>query len=196
VLFAYEEAIGFMPGAMYRDKDGIAAAVALCEAAAHLYEQGSSLWQQLDSLYARYGRPEYRSGYFVSDAPAKTAAVFDRLRAAPPSELAGLRVDWLRDLGTGEDSSQPGGRAALPWRRGDLMISYGLGGGVGVLTLRASGTEPKLKWYLEVLLRSPGASGVSASAGPACAVADQLVAAVDEQLVRVDEAGLTRPKRT
>lgn len=55
----------------------------------------------------------------------------------------------VRDLGTGLDTSQPGGRAVLPWRRGDSMITFGLEGGASV-TLRASGTEPKLKYYAEV----------------------------------------------
>ncbi len=56
----------------------------------------------------------------------------------------------VRDLGTGLDTSAPGGKTTLPWTAGDMMITYTLGGG-GTLTVRASGTEPKLKYYLEVL---------------------------------------------
>jgi phosphomannomutase len=173
--------------------------VALCEAAAHLDERGSSLAEQLEQLYARYGRPEYRSGYFIADAPAKSRAVFDRLRATPPTEIAGMKVDWVRDLGTGLDTSRPDGRAVLPWRQGDMMITYGLAGGAAVLTLRASGTEPKLKWYLEVILPSISQSAWdNMGSGEACdrmspALVAALVTAVDVQLMCVDEAGLKRP---
>ncbi len=60
VILGYEEAIGFMPGAMFRDKDGVATAVAFCELAAHLYASGSSLQAHLEGLYRRYGRPAFR----------------------------------------------------------------------------------------------------------------------------------------
>ena len=60
-----------------------------------------------------------------------------------------LQVIGIRDLGAGVDTSQPDGRPALPWQRGDMMITYTLEG-PAVLTLRASGTEPKLKYYIEV----------------------------------------------
>jgi phosphoglucomutase len=81
VLFAFEEAIGFMPGPMYRDKDGISSAVALCEMAAHVYSQGGTLRGTLSQLYDKYGSSAYRSGYFIADVPSKSRAVFDRLRA-------------------------------------------------------------------------------------------------------------------
>jgi len=188
VLFAYEEAIGFMPGAMYRDKDGVSAGAAFAEMAAALYARGGTLKSALADLYNKYGFSAYRSSYFIADKPAKSAAVFDRLRAGGhyPTSLAGVPVAWVRDLGTGLDTREPDRRARLPWRAGDLMITLGLatGGSSGTLTLRASGTEPKLKYYLEV---------VDADAAAATTLADRLAAAVRDELVRVQEAGLTLP---
>eukprot|EP00854_Cymbomonas_tetramitiformis_P022973 gene22973-27788_t len=54
------------------------------------------------------------------------------------------------DLGTGVDTGHPSGQAQLPWDSSALHITFSLEGGA-TLTLRASGTEPKLKYYLEVV---------------------------------------------
>ncbi|GLC44800.1 hypothetical protein PLESTB_001212600 [Pleodorina starrii] len=96
--------------------------------------------------------------------------------------IGGIVVEHVRDLGTGLDTSQPDGRAVLPWQPGDMMITYSLEGGV-TLTLRASGTEPKLKYYLEVRGRD------AAETAP---LADRLVGVLGE-LVGVDRHGLTLP---
>ncbi len=88
----------------------------------------------------------------------------------------------VRDLGVGVDTERPDGRASLPWREGDMMITLRLQGGACV-TLRASGTEPKLKYYLEVCTADKAASA---------SLADRLERAIAE-LIRVEESGLSRP---
>eukprot|EP00198_Chlamydomonas_reinhardtii_P000549 XP_001689884.1 phosphoglucomutase [Chlamydomonas reinhardtii] len=191
VLFAFEEAIGFMLGGMYKDKDGISAASVFAELAAHTYGSGRTLDELLRGLYDRYGFFDYRSGYFITDA-AKSRAVFNDLRggggfegrtAVYAKDVAGVGVTSVRDLGTGLDTAQPDGRAVLPWQSGDMMITYGLEG-AATLTLRASGTEPKLKYYLEV-------KGSDAAA--AAALADRLVGGLAEELVGLSRHGLKRP---
>ena len=57
----------------------------------------------------------------------------------------------MRDLDSGLDTAQAEGRSRLPWHKGDLMLTFTLDN-VHTLTLRASGTEPKLKYYLEVIM--------------------------------------------
>ncbi|GFR50885.1 hypothetical protein Agub_g13175 [Astrephomene gubernaculifera] len=197
VLFAFEEAIGFMLGGMYRDKDGISAAAVFTELAAHVYGRGGTLEGLLRQLYDKYGYFDYRSGYFIADRPEKTRAVFSELRGGGggggrgaeggdggyAGSVAGLAVEHVRDLGTGLDTSQPDGRAVLPWQPGDMMITYTLAGGA-TLTLRASGTEPKLKYYLEVRGDDAAAAGV---------LADRLQAAIAEELVGAGRHGLTLP---
>lgn len=169
--------------------------VVFAELAADVYARGGTLAAHWQRLLQRYGAYEYRSGYFIADPPSKSAAVFERLRAAPPAAIGGCAVRAVRDLGTGVDTSQPGGcrwlmhqqrvlltasseaawpgavwsatrppaarppargaadgQAVLPWQAGDLMITYYLQD--AVLTLRASGTEPKLK-YCERHLCTP-----------------------------------------
>ncbi|KAF5841193.1 phosphoglucomutase, partial [Dunaliella salina] len=183
VLFAFEEAIGFMLGP-YKDKDGISAAAVFAEMAADAYAHGTTLKETLAELYDRYGFSAFRSGYFIADRPELNKAVFERLRAGGkyPQTIAGLRVTSVRDLGTGLDTSRPNQRTTMPWRQGDMMITYNMEGG-GTLTLRASGTEPKLKYYLEVV----------SDAGTATQTADRLAEAVDCELVQAQQSGLRRP---
>lgn len=86
-------------------------------------------------------------------------------------------------MGVGLDTTQPDGKPSLPWSPGDLMLTLHLEGG-GFLTLRASATEPKLKYYLEVA----AAPGEAAEAAEARARAVE--AAVSRDIVRPEERGL------
>lgn len=151
VLFAFEEAIGFMFGAVHKDKDGVAAAAVFAEMAARIASEhgGRTVAQHLDWLYGEYGYHAGRAGYFVADTPDASRAVFERLRGGYPKAVGPLAVESVRDLGTGKDSGTADGLPTLPWTPGDMMITFRLAGGAE-LTLRASGTEPKLKYYLEV----------------------------------------------
>lgn len=97
-----------------------------------------------------------------------------------PQDVGGVKVTGVRDLGTGLDTRTPDQAPALPWTPGDMMLSLFFEGG-GVLTLRASATEPKLKYYLD----APGATRAAADA-----VADAVEAAITEQLVQPQAAGL------
>lgn len=139
LAYAYEEAIGYCvdPDAV-RDKDGISAAVLACDLVAALAGRGSSVPEALDELARRHG-------VHVTDAvtrrvtsPAEAAAVMARLRAAPPETLAGFAVtatDLLRRSGPVTDALEFTGEHD--------------GSSVRVV-VRPSGTEPKLKCYLEV----------------------------------------------
>eukprot|EP00798_Chlamydomonas_sp_ICE-L_P020798 gene20797-27631_t len=153
VLFAFEEAIGFMFGDMFKDKDGVAAAAVFAEMAAHLYSSGSSVQQQLQELYKK--------------------------------DLGGLPILSIRDMGTGLDSGEPSGKTSMPWREGDMMITFRLAHGA-ILTLRASGTEPKLKYYLEC--SGEDKAGVEM-------MADKLEAAVSTELLDLARFGLQRPSQ-
>ncbi|GBF95500.1 phosphoglucomutase [Raphidocelis subcapitata] len=185
VLFAYEEAIGFMFNAIHKDKDGVSAAAAFAEMAAALARRGTTVRRHLAALHARYGPRAYLSGYFVADPPAKAAGVFEDLRrgGAYPKQVGGVAVTGVRDMGVGVDTTQPDGKPSLPWSPGDLMLTLYLEGG-SFLTLRASATEPKLKYYLECA----AASGEAPEAAEARARAVE--AAVARDIVRPEERGL------
>lgn len=81
--------------------------------AADVYARGGTLAQHWHQLQQQYGAFEYRSGYYIAQPPSKSAAVFGRLRAVPPSVIGGLAVQAVRDLGTGQDTAQPGGWNSL-----------------------------------------------------------------------------------
>lgn len=94
--------------------------------------------------------------------------------------VGGVKVTGVRDLGTGLDTTQPSRQAVLPWTPGDMMLTLYFEGD-GVLTLRASATEPKLKYYLEVKGRDRQAAEQLAS---------RLKAAITAELVQPEQAGI------
>ena len=131
--YGYEEALGYaVAPELVRDKDGISAALLVAELAAGLKSQGSTLAQRLAELVAEYGLyATDQVSVRVADL-AQLTQLMARLRAAPPRELLGHVVD-VTDLFPAADVvtlTWPGGRAVV----------------------RPSGTEPKLKAYLEVVV--------------------------------------------
>lgn len=144
--FAYEEALGYcVDPAGVRDKDGITAALAVAELAASLKTQGRSLTDLLDSLALAYGvHATDQLSVRVSDL-SLIAAALRRLRISPPRELAELPVAQVEDL------SRDGG--PLPPTDALRYTLSGAGDVSGArVIVRPSGTEPKLKCYLEVVV--------------------------------------------
>ena len=141
-IFGYEEALGYAVNDVVRDKDGISAAVEAVAMAADLRAEGSSLLDRLDALAARYGRHHRRSTsvrFDGTDAGQVMAARMATLRAGPPREVGGFRVQEVIDY-------LPGIRGLAPTD----LLRFVLDGGARV-QLRPSGTEPKLKVYVETV---------------------------------------------
>lgn len=161
LLYAYEEAIGHCvdPDAV-RDKDGISAAVLICDLVAALRSQGRTLSDALDDLARRHGvHVTSAVSRRVRDAGAAMAA----LRANPPAVLAGIAVN-VDDLGQ---------RRGL--QRTDALVFTGEDIRVVV---RPSGTEPKLKSYVEV--RRAPADDLDTARTQAEQLRTELVAAVSQ----------------
>nr|KAJ3421294.1 Phosphoglucomutase-2 [Polyrhizophydium stewartii] len=169
VAFAYEEAIGFMVGDAVRDKDGISALGFAAEWANHLASQGKTLHAHLMSLYEKYGYFTSNNGYFICHEQPVINALFDDIRYGRervasqagaqykfelryPTEIGGSKVVWVRDLTVGYDSAQPDHKPTLPVSASSQMLTFELENGA-LITLRTSGTEPKIKYYTE--LRAP-----------------------------------------
>ncbi|HEY1117648.1 MAG TPA: phospho-sugar mutase, partial [Acidimicrobiales bacterium] len=170
-VLGYEEALGYSVGSLVRDKDGIGAAVVAVEAVAGLVVQRSSVVQRLAELAVELGlhRTRQRSlRYDGIDGPRRMAAAVDRIRAAPPTSLAGRTVTEVEDLALG-------GR--LPPTDGIVLRADGLR-----VVVRPSGTEPKLKLYVQVVRRVASVEDVGAEALAADAVIDAAVGELEQLL--------------
>lgn len=137
LVYAYEEAIGHCvdPSAV-RDKDGISAAVLICDLIVALRDRGHTLLDALDDLARRHGVHTTTAVSRPVETTHEAAAVMTRLRETPPETLAGYDVT-ITDL--------------LPEDGTDALIMTGGDDDVSVrIVVRPSGTEPKVKSYIEV----------------------------------------------
>jgi phosphoglucomutase len=140
-LFGYEESYGYLAGTHARDKDAVVASVLICEAAAYYKDQGKTLYDVLQELYASYG-------YFMEKLESKTlkgkdgveqiARIMERWRSAAPADIAGVKVteveDYLKGLyGLPKENVLKFKLADQSW-----------------FCMRPSGTEPKIKFYFAV----------------------------------------------
>jgi phosphomannomutase len=157
ILFAFEEAIGFMFSPAVLDKDGVSASAHLGTLASYLrVKEGKSLSEKLEQLYETYGYHYSLSSYYLCYEADKIVRIFERIRnwegksgKYPPFILDGkYKIANVRDLTTGIDTSCPDGLSTLPSSKSSQMITFTLDNDT-VLTLRTSGTEPKIKYYAE-----------------------------------------------
>jgi phosphomannomutase len=166
LVYAYEEAIGHCvdPGAV-RDKDGISAAVLACDLVATLRDQGRTVLDALDDLAVRHGvHTTTAVSRRVAD-PDEAAAMMARLRATPPDRLAGFEITVTDLLG---ERGQ---------RRTDALVFFGGDDQNWVrMVVRPSGTEPKVKSYIEV--RCADLGELEATRAKARVVQDELVSVV------------------
>ncbi|MBS2961768.1 phospho-sugar mutase [Actinocrinis puniceicyclus] len=150
LTYAYEEALGYCvdPDGV-RDKDGISAALLIAELVATLKADGRGLEDELERLAAEYGRHATDQLSIRVDEPELIERMMAGLRSAPPKELAGLAVARVDDLSLGSSGVPPtdGLRLALE-------------GGARVV-VRPSGTEPKLKCYIEVVTQGSAADAAA-----------------------------------
>ncbi len=133
LVFGYEEALGYcVDPAHVRDKDGITAALLIAELAAGLKAELRTLDDRLDELAAEFGVHATDQLSVRLETPAEIDAVMARVRAKPPASLLDDPVTGIEDLLPGAD--------VLTIRTGSARV-----------VVRPSGTEPKLKAYLEVV---------------------------------------------
>jgi phosphomannomutase len=178
-VFGYEEALGYAVTPVVRDKDGISAALVLLSLAATARAAGQSLLDRWDALEMAHEVHLTTQVTLPTRAPGQAMA---GLRARPPASLADLPVTGVTDLVAGAGGLPPSD-----------VLTYHLSG--ARVVIRPSGTEPKLKAYLEVTELAGGRSlaGARAAATARMAPLRDAVAA----LVRSAGAGVSagpRPK--
>lgn len=152
IVFGYEEAIGYcvLPEVV-RDKDGLSAGLMVAEMAALAKAEGTTLVGRLDELAAAHGLYATSQLSIRVEDLALIPAMMQQLRTAPPTQLLGSDVVTTQDLSEGSVAT-----TGLPPTEGMLLLSAE----DTRVVVRPSGTEPKLKCYLEVVQDVP--AGTSA----------------------------------
>jgi len=178
-VLGMEESIGYTIGSLVRDKDGVSAAVVVADLAAALAAQGRTLVDALEALFARHGRHVARTVSLRmpgAEGRSRIEAAMQALRADPPWTLGGQAVAEVTDVQAGTVTDRDG--VVLPV---DLPASNVMGFRLrdgGRAWVRPSGTEPKIKFYAEVVVQGAASEGedrldalIAALTG-ACGLAD------------------------
>ena len=150
-LFGFEESCGYLSGTFVRDKDGVNASMLIAEAATYYMTQGKTLCDVMEEIFAKYG-------YYLEKVTSTTMAGIDglkemkeimtRVRNNPPKEIGGFRVERVLDILRGTETLSDGTVRPLDYPASDVLY-FSLEGGQFVC-VRPSGTEPKIKLYVNV----------------------------------------------
>lgn len=150
-MFGFEESYGYLVKSFVRDKDAVQAVLLLTEVAAHFKNEGKTLYDGLQELYAKHG-------YFLEktisvtvaglEGPQKIKAIMEGLRASVPTSFGGLKVVLAQDFSVNEQKDDKGvvSEIGLPTSN---VLKYILEDGSWI-AVRPSGTEPKIKFYTGV----------------------------------------------
>ena len=148
-MFGFEESYGYLVKSFVRDKDAVQAVLLLTEVAAHFKNEGKTLYDGLQALYAKHG-------YFLEktisvtvaglEGPQKIKALLDGLRSSVPTSFGGLKVALAQDFAVNEQKDANGvvSEIGLPTSN---VLKYILEDGSWI-AVRPSGTEPKIKFYI------------------------------------------------
>jgi phosphomannomutase len=189
-VLGFEEALGYCIGSLVRDKDGVAAAAHVARMAAWHAQRGRDLWGALEALYRKHGLYTSRQvSVQLADARgvADMQACMQRLRDNPPTRVADLAVSARLDLLNGV-ATRNGVQSAASLPKSDVLC-FELADAQRI-TLRPSGTEPKLKLYLDCLSEFGEADSFEVARTRGAALADRLATAF------LDVAGLDVASRT
>ncbi|MBR2572540.1 MAG: phospho-sugar mutase [Clostridia bacterium] len=150
-VFGFEESFGFLSGTDVRDKDGVNACLLIAETAAWYKKQGKTLYDALMALFGEYGFYGDKVTSFAlagKDGLEKSRHIMQSLRDNPPSEFAGVKVLAVRDYQKSERVQ--GGKAEPITLPKSNVLYYELEDG-GWICVRPSGTEPKIKLYVNAV---------------------------------------------
>ncbi|HBB48962.1 MAG TPA: phosphoglucomutase [Flavobacteriaceae bacterium] len=147
-----EESFGYMVGDFVRDKDAVTASLLICEIAAYLKGQGSSVWAYLEQLYQQYG---YFQEALISQVKKgrqgaeEIKAIMSLFRQSPPKTIAGSPVTKIEDYQSKKVLDLLSGQEyPLDLPASNVLIFYTQSG--AKIAARPSGTEPKIKYYISV----------------------------------------------
>ena len=147
-----EESYGFLAEDFVRDKDAVSACSLLAEICAWAKDQGKTLYDILMDIYVEYGFSKETTVNVVK--PGKSGAdeikaMMDNFRANPPKEIGGSAVSLTKDYKTLKATDAKGNVTALDMPETSNVLQYFTEDGTKI-SVRPSGTEPKIKFYIEV----------------------------------------------
>lgn len=151
-IFGFEESYGYLSGTFVRDKDGVNAALLICEMFAYYKTQGKGLLEVLNDLYDRYGyclNTQHSCQFEGAAGFERMQEIMDQLRTHPPVQEAGRKVVSVEDYKTQEKHFADGRIEAIQGLPQSNVLKFWLEGGCSFV-VRPSGTEPKLKLYFSV----------------------------------------------
>ncbi|MEA5013901.1 MAG: phospho-sugar mutase [Candidatus Limiplasma sp.] len=157
-LFGFEESYGYLSSTFVRDKDGVNASMLIAEAAAYYGAQGKTLCDVMEEIFQKFG-------FYLEFVDSTTLPGIDglkvmgeimaRIRKEPPGEIGGVKVRRTLDFMAGTDTDMATGKAEqMDYPQSDVLY-FAMEGGHFVC-VRPSGTEPKIKLYVNVNARTEG----------------------------------------
>ena len=152
-IFGFEESYGYLAGSYVRDKDAVIGSMLICEMAAYYRSIGSSIKEELERIYAQYGRYLNKVDSFEFPGLSgmdKMAGIMQNLRQNPPAEFSGYKVVSVADYQARTKTDLVTGAVEPIDLPAANVLIYALEGGASVV-VRPSGTEPKIKTYFTTL---------------------------------------------
>ena len=155
-VFGFEESYGCLIGDYARDKDGIAAVMALCEAACYAKSQDKTLWDMMQDIYKKYGYYKETQVSIVREGAEGAQEIQDMMtktRQKDITEIAGLKVLKFKDIQKDIEKNMKNGKITKTGLPKSNVLYYELENN-NWCCVRPSGTEPKIKLYMGVKARS------------------------------------------
>lgn len=176
-----EESFGFMPSDFVRDKDAVSSCALMAEITAWAIDQGKTLYELLQDIYLEYGFSREKMKYVVRKGKSgadEIQQIMTKFRNEPPTELGGSPMEWVKDYKT-LIAKNPitGEEKRIDQKITSNVLQFFTKEGTKI-SVRPSGTEPKIKFYFEV----PGELNSRSEWDAAEAKADAKIDAIMEEL--------------
>jgi phosphoglucomutase len=148
-----EESFGFMPADFVRDKDAVSSCALMAEIAAWAIDQGKTLYELLQDIYLEYGYSKEKMKYIVRKGKSgaeEIEKIMTRFRNDAPKELGGSPMEWVKDYSTLLAKNViTGEEKKIDQKITSNVLQFFTQDGTKI-SVRPSGTEPKIKFYFEV----------------------------------------------
>lgn len=173
-----EESFGFMPADFVRDKDAVSSCALMAEITAWAIDQGKTLYELLQDIYLEYGFSQEKMKYIVRKGKSgaeEIEQIMNKFRNDPPKELGGSPMEWVKDYETLiAKNLLTGEKVAINQKITSNVLQFFTQDGTKI-SVRPSGTEPKIKFYFEVTGELTSRAGFDAAEEKAEAKIDAIM---------------------